>query len=137
MPPNSMSRGRTSPCEKSHPAIVRARGEKERSTLTRHSAPVHGPFRAPFLPEQHFGDARVIGLGPNGVQFAVDLLAKEIERASHSIRAIQIFPEAPQMRAEAGGLFGNVTALGKDCDFFEQSFIVEIQFKSRLTQALM
>ena len=83
------------------------------------------------------GDARVIGLGPNGVQFAVDLLAKEIERAAHSIRAIQIFPEAPQMRAETGGLLGNVTALGKDCDFFEQSFIVEIQFKSRLTQALM
>ena len=70
------------------------------------------------------GNDGVIGLGADGVDFAVHFLGEKIEGAAHGFAGFAAILELMKMALQPGQFLGDVRAVGKEDDFLEQALVI-------------
>ena len=94
-------------------------------------------FQFAFGLDDSLGDAGVVGLRADGVEFAVDFLAEEVERTAGRFGTVEIFVEFPQVRIEARQFFRNITTVGEQRDFPRHPLVIRLQVEPGIAQTLV
>ncbi len=82
------------------------------------------------------GNLRVVALGAHGVELAEELLQQEIEAATGGGVGIEVGAELLHMASGAGEFLGDVRAVGKEGDFFDQALVIQRQREAGILQTL-
>ena len=82
-------------------------------------------FQFGFEDDHFAGNEAVVGLGTEGVDFAVDFLREKIEGASDRLGGFEAVVELLEMALQAGQFLGHVGAVGKIEDFLEQALLLQ------------
>src|SRR5208337_2771915 len=82
-------------------------------------------FQLGFQDNDFTGNKTVVGLGTEGVDFAIDFLRQKIEGAPHWFPGFDAVVELLKVALETGQFLGDVGAVGKIKDFLEQTVVLK------------
>jgi len=86
-------------------------------------------FEFGFGIDDGLGDGGVVGFGADGVEFAEQFLAEEVERAARGIGGVEVLAELEKVGGETGDFLGDVAAVGEEGDLTEDAVVGGVEFE--------
>ena len=77
------------------------------------------------------------GFTARGIELAHDFLTEKIHFATMGIAAVDQVAELVKVCFETGAFLADVGTIGKEGEFFEEAFVVEVDFEAEFLKALM
>src|SRR4029077_12352701 len=93
-------------------------------------------FELGFANDDALGDAGIVRFGAEGVEFTKNLLGNELQRSTNRLVPPKVMRELGEVAFHSSELLGNVRAIGKERNLFDQALVVGSNWQTCLLNSL-